>query len=105
MSDFWDAFTEGADAAITSMGEEVRIHGALMRAVVQAAETKPEAVPGGQSAGVTHLLQVSLADGDGVADGDAVICRGLAGRVKSKEHFGGGWMIQAGPVNRWDGEV
>jgi len=42
-SDFWEAFTGGADAGIETMGEEV-----------------------------------------------------------SKEHFGGGWMIHAGPESRWE---
>ena len=101
MSDFWETFTAGADAGIETMGEEVRIGGAVMRAVVQPAETRPGIVPGGLSAGVTHLLQVSLADGGGVADGENMVSRALTGRVVGKEHFGGGWIVLAGPKNRW----
>ena len=105
MSDFWDSFTGGADAAILTMGEEVTIGGVAMRAVVQPAESKPGIVPGGLSAGVTHVLHVSLADGGAVADGALVVSRALTGRVVSKEHFGGGWLIHAGPENRWEGDM
>jgi hypothetical protein len=76
-----------------------------MRAVVQPVETKPGIVPGGVSDGVTHTLHVTLADGGGVADGALVVSRAMTGRVTGKEHFGGGWMIHAGPDSRWDGEV
>jgi hypothetical protein len=105
MSDFWETFTGGADAAIETMGEAVTIGGQAMRAVVQPAGTRPEITPGGISSGVTHLLQVSLADGAWVVDGVKVVSRLLTGAVIRKEHFGGGWMIHAGPANRWNGEV
>ena len=82
MSDFWDAFTVGADAVIEMMGEVVTIAGQEMMAVVQPAETRPEAVPGGQSAGVTHVLHVSLTDGNALADGDKVVSRALRGAAR-----------------------
>ncbi len=105
MSDFWETFSDGADAAIETMGEDVTIGGRPMRAVVQPAEVQPEIVPGGVSSGVTHVMQVSPADGAWVVDGVKVVSRLLTGAVIRKEHFGGGWMIHAGPANRWDGEV
>ena len=102
MSDFWENFTAGAEAAIGSMGEPVSIAGrAAIQGVVQPAQVQPGIAAGGQSSGITHSIQVSLNDGNAVADGDVVETRMLKGRVISKEHFGGGWMIHAGPVNRW----
>jgi len=104
-SDFWESFTGGADAGIETMGEEVTIGGVAMQAVVQPAESKPGIVPGGLSAGVTHTLQVALGVGSWVVDGAQVVSRALIGRVVSKEHFGGGWLIHAGPESRWDGDL
>jgi hypothetical protein len=105
MSDFWDSFTAGADAIIEIMGEDVVIGGRdPIQGVVQPVETRPGIVAGGISAGVTHLIQVSLADGELVADGDEVVSRSFTGAVVSKTHFGGGWMIQGGPENRGAGE-
>lgn len=104
MSDFWEAFEDGADNTLETMGEEIVIGGEEMTGVVQPVEMRPGIVAGGISPGVTHLIQVSLADGDAVGDGDEVVSRQLTGAVISKTHFGGGWMIQAGPENRAAGE-
>ena len=105
MSDFWDSFTSGADSTIGTMGEDVSIAGrAPIQGVVQPVEVSPGIVAGGQSKDVTHTIQVSMNDGDAVADGDKVESRMLQGRVIRKEHFGGGWILYAGPVNRWKEE-
>ena len=107
MGDFWDSFEDGADNTIETMGELLTIAGFEISAVVQPVELRPVIVPGGISPGVTHLIQVSLTVGATVADGDEVVSRQLTGKVVSKSHFGGGWLIQAGPENRaasedWD---
>lgn len=108
MSAFWESFTDGAEATIETMGEDVRLGGrSAVQGVVQAAETHPRIVTGGKSPGVSHVIQVSLAVGDEVEDGDDVVTRQLTGKVVFKEHFGGGWLIHAGPENRaeegeWD---
>lgn len=101
MSAFWDSFTAGAEAAIGEMGEDVFIGGVAMQGIVQPVGVNETLVAGGRSSGVTHQIQISLADGLAVKDGEAVECRMLIGRVLHKEHFGGGWLVDTGPENRW----
>ncbi len=105
MSDFWKSFTVGADETIETMGEAVSIAGGEpIKGVVQSLEVNPGIVAGGRSKGVTHLIHVSLSVGDAVADGATVATRLLQGKVVFKEHFGGGWLLHAGPANRWKDE-
>ena len=59
---------------------------------------------GGVIAGVTHEMEVEEAKGADVRDGAVVESRLLKGKVISKENFGGGWIIYAGPENRWGNE-
>ena len=104
-SEFWDTFSAGADATLETLGERVTIGGREMMAVVQSAAAQPELVPGGVSPGATLLLHVCSDDGNGIADGDKARARGMDVRVIRKDAFGGGWMIHAGPANRWDGDL
>lgn len=104
MSDFWESFTAGAEDSIETMGEEVTIAGQSVAAVVQPVELHTGIVLGGISPGVSHVMQVSLDQGNAVGDGDEVVSRQVTGKVYTKIHFGGGWLIQVGPENRAAGE-
>lgn len=92
----------GADAGIEAMGEEVRVAGRAVRAVVSPVERDRRNSVGGSKVIIIYTMQVSLADGDEIADGDGVEGRMMKGKVDKKEHHGGGWIITVGSENRYD---
>lgn len=87
-------------ASIGAMGEEVHFGGQCGQGIVNDMRSEPRLVHGGESKGLSFTVEVSLEWGNAIADGDLAEIRGEKGRVVSKEHFGAGWMIGIGPVNR-----
>lgn len=98
---FWEGMQRARAAAIATMGEPVAFGGQPEgRGIVQDLRTDPKLVGGGSSAGLVFRVEVSLEFGEAVADGDTAEVRGFQGRVAAKEHVGGSWLIDVGPVNR-----
>jgi hypothetical protein len=102
MSEFWESFTEGAEAGIEVMGEDVEIGGVDMAGIVEPVEVQEGAATGGHRKDVAMVIQVTLEAGEKIEDGAEVLARGFAGKVKFKEHFGGGWRIHVAAENRWE---
>jgi len=105
MSDaFWESFEAGCENGREVMGQTVMINGVEMQGTPRPAVVRDGIVAGGTSAGVTHEIEVGYEQGKDVPDGAVVECRMLKGKVIYKENFGGGWVIFAGPENRWEEE-
>lgn len=101
MSRFWNGMRRGREAAIETMGEPVAIAGTTDKlGIVEDMRQEPKLVSGGSSSGLMFRVEVSLEFGDAIADGDTAEVRGVQGRVTGKEHLGGSWAINVGPVNR-----
>jgi hypothetical protein len=104
MSEFWEAFEGGADAAIDTMGRKVKIGGVEVDAVPTGVELDQLIASGGKRNDVNFTLQVSVAVGAAVEDGALVEYQTLRGRVDKMEFFGGGYWVIVGPENRWSGD-
>jgi hypothetical protein len=100
MSRFWKSMRRGREATIGTMGEPVVFGSLAGSGVVQDFRTDPKLVDGGTSDGLMFRVEVSLEYGEAIGDGDTAEVRGAQGRVTSKEHAGGSWLIDVGPVNR-----
>jgi hypothetical protein len=93
--------TRGRESAIATMGEPVAIAGITDQlGIVQDLRMEPRLVAGGSSLGLMFRVEVSLEYGEAIGDGDTAEVRGEQGRVEGKEHLGGSWAINVGPVNR-----
>ncbi len=104
MSRFWDAFKRGRAAAVGTMGEDVVFEGVAGPGIVTDMRAEGKLVPGGSTDGLRFEVEVSLEWGEAIHDGDRAEVRGEGGRVNAKRHTGGGWIVEVGPANRWNGD-
>jgi len=102
-SRFWNTMQRGRGCAIETMGEEVHFSGQPGQGIVSDLRTEPQLRAGGESEGVVFRVEVSLAAGDAISDGEKAEVRGYRGCVVAKDHAGGSWFIDVGPADRSKG--